>query len=57
MSPQTLKELLEHLRATLKHFDDCPVGDDRDVAEIKRRLSLRIADVERIVHLTVPGTR
>lgn len=52
MSPQSPKELLEHLRSTLKHFDECPdMGDSGDVVEIKRRLLRRIADVERIVGL------
>lgn len=52
MSPQSPKELLEHLRATLKHFDECPLGNYSDVADIRRRLLQRIADVERIVQLT-----
>lgn len=53
MSPQSPKELLENLRASLKHFDECPeMGDQSDVVEIKRRLLRRIADVERIVRMT-----
>ena len=53
MSPQSPKELLEHLRASLKHFDECPdMGNSSDVFEIRRRLVRRIADVERIVRLT-----
>ena len=57
MSPQSPKELLEHLRATLKHFDECPMGDSSDVEEIKRRLLRRIADAERIVQLTVTASK
>ena len=52
MSPQSPKELLESLRANLKHFDECPrIGDDTDVAQIRLRLVKRIADLERIVRL------
>jgi hypothetical protein len=52
MSPQSPKELLESLRANLKHFDECPeMGDTGDIAEIRQRLVKRIADVERIVRL------
>jgi hypothetical protein len=54
MSPQSPKELLENLRANLRHFDECPdVADSNDVQEIRRRLQKRIADVERIVQLTM----
>jgi hypothetical protein len=52
MSPQSSTELLESLRANLKHFDECPsIGNARDIAEIRQRLVKRIADVERIVRL------
>lgn len=54
MSPQSPKELLEQLRASLKHFDECSgMGNSSDVMEIKLRLVRRIADVERIVQLTM----
>jgi hypothetical protein len=54
MSPQSPKELLENLRANLQHFNECgDVADSNDVLEIKRRLLKRIADVERIVQLTM----
>lgn len=57
MSPQSPKELLEYLRATLKHFDECPMGNYSDVEEIKSRLLRRIANVERILQLTVAAAR
>jgi len=52
MSPQSPKELLESLRANLKHLDECPeIGKGTDVEEIRTKLVKRISDVERIVRL------
>jgi len=52
MGAQSPKELLESLRANLKHFDEFQCsGDTTDVAEIRQRLVKRITDVERIVWL------
>jgi hypothetical protein len=52
MSPQSPKEFLEYLRASLKHFDECTgIGDPRGFEEMRRRLALRIANVERIMQL------
>jgi len=40
-------ELLEELRTYLQHFDDTGhIGETETVAEIKRRLRARIAEVE-----------
>ena len=47
MSPRAPRDLLEELRTYLEHFDESGhLGDDADVAEIKRRLRDRIAEVE-----------
>jgi len=47
MSPRAPRDLLEELRTYLEHFDESGhLGDDTDVAEIKRRLRMRIAEVE-----------
>jgi len=47
MSPRAPRDLLEELRTYLEHFDESGhLGDDADVAEIKRRLRMRIAEVE-----------
>jgi len=47
MSPRAPRDLLEELRTYLEHFDESGhLGDDADVAEIKRRLRVRIAEVE-----------
>ena len=49
MSPRAPRDLLEELRTYLEHFDESGhLGDDADVAEIKRRLRMRIAEVDGI---------
>jgi len=47
MSPRAPLDLLDELRTYLQHFNESShIGDDADVAEIKRRLIVRIAEVE-----------
>ena len=47
MSPRAPRDLLEELRTYLQHFDESgQIGDREDVAEIKRRLIAKIAEVE-----------
>ena len=47
MSPRAPRDLLGELRTYLEHFDESGhLGDSADVAEIKRRLRGRIAEVE-----------
>jgi hypothetical protein len=47
MSVRTPHELLAELRTYLQHFDQTGhLGESETVAEIKRRLRVRIAEVE-----------
>ena len=47
MSPRAPRELLEELHTYLEHFDESGhIGESADVADIKRRLCVRIAEVE-----------
>jgi hypothetical protein len=53
MSSRSPRELLEELRAYLLHFEESGhIGDDADVAEIKRRLCARIEEVESALRRT-----
>ena len=49
------EELLQELRTYLQHFDDTGhLGESDTVAEIKRRLCQRIAEVESQLRTTQP---